>query len=262
LAWWISERDAGQADAINKGLRRAKGEIVAWLNSDDLYLPGALAGAAAAFVQNPQAGLVFGDAITIDAQGQKLNRLTFGDWGLEELMGFRIICQPAVFMRRSALEAAGYLDTSYHYMLDHQLWLRIACVSEMVHVPQVWAAARHHPSAKNIAQAPGFGQEALRILAWLETQPALAPRLAAHRRRIEAGAHRLNARYLLDGGYPGPALRAYGRALLRSPRFTLQHWHRMIYALLSLMGGKNLARRYYQAKYYAKEVRNNTIQEN
>jgi hypothetical protein len=90
----------------------------------------------------------------------------------------------------------------------------------------------------------------------------MAPRLAAHRRRIEAGAHRLNARYLLDGGYPGPALRAYGRALLRSPRFTLQHWHRMIYALLSLMGGKNLARRYYQAKYYAKEVRNNTIQEN
>lgn len=261
LAWWVSERDAGQADAINKGLQRAKGEFVAWLNSDDLYQPGAIAQAVTALRDHPDAGMVFGDAITIDAQGRHLNRLSFGDWGLRELMRFRIICQPAVFMRRSILEEAGYLDPSYHFLLDHQLWLRLASLAPVVHVPGVWAAARHHPGAKNVAQAAGFGEEAFRILAWMETHPSLAHRLAEDRRRIEAGAHRLNARYLLDGGMPGPALMAYGRALVRSPRFALQHAHRMLYALLSVVGGKRLAQRLYQAKYASKEGKNRGIQE-
>jgi glycosyltransferase involved in cell wall biosynthesis len=244
LAWWVSEADAGQAEAINKGLRQAHGEIIAWLNSDDLYLPAAISQAVAAFQENPQAGLVFGDAITIDAHGRQLNRLSFGGWGLDELMAFRIICQPAAFMRRRVLDQAGGLDTSYHYMLDHHLWLRMARIAPIHHVQQVWAAARYHPGAKNVAQAAGFGQDALRILTWMEGQPDLASRLSANRRRIEAGAHRLNARYLLDGGQPAPALRAYGRALSRSPRFALQHWHRMLYAALSLAGGKGLAHLY------------------
>jgi hypothetical protein len=82
----------------------------------------------------------------------------------------------------------------------------------------------------------------------METQPDLASRLAANRRRIEAGAYRLSARYLLDGNQPGPALRAYGRAVIRSPRFALQHWHRMIYAMLSLVGGSKLAHLYYRIR--------------
>lgn len=248
LAWWVSERDAGQAEAINKGLQLAKGEIVAWLNSDDLYAPGAIAQAAATFQANPEAGLVFGDAVTIDPAGRQIGRFVFGDWGLDELMGFRIICQPAVFMRRTTLEQAGYLDTSYHYLLDHQLWLRIARLSPICHVSQVWAQARHHPGAKNVAQPEGFSRETLRLLAWMETQPDLAPRLAAHRRRIEAGAYRLSARYLLDGGKPGDALQDYGRALVRNPGYALRHWHRMLYAVLSLLGGKKLASLYYRLR--------------
>ncbi len=108
LAWWVSEPDSGQADAINKGLQRARGEVVAWLNSDDLYLPGAISAAVQALEANPAAGMVFGDAVTIDEKGIELNPLVFGNWGLQELMRFRIICQPAVFMRRAALEA-GWL---------------------------------------------------------------------------------------------------------------------------------------------------------
>ena len=246
LAWWVSEEDAGQADAINKGLRRAKGEIVAWLNSDDFYLPGTVAQAVAAFQSYPEVGLVFGNAVTVDPQGRQLNQLVFGDWGLEEVMGFRIICQPAVFMRRAVLEQAGYLDLAYHYLLDHHLWIRIARLAPIRHVPQVWAAARHHPGAKNVAQAEQFSREALRLLAWMDVQPELAARMTARRRTIEAGAYRLSARYLLDGDKPGPALLAYGRALIRSPRFALQHWRRMIYAALSLVGGKSLANLYYR----------------
>lgn len=241
LAWWVSEPDNGQAEAINKGLQRARGDYVAWLNSDDLFLPGAVSTAAALLEAYSDLGMVFGDAITIDPLGRPLNRLSFGDWGLDELIGFRIICQPAVFMRRSLLEKIGYLDPSYHYMLDHQLWLRIARVAPIRHTAALWAAARQHPGAKNVAQAPGFGKEALRIRAWMETQPDLAAHLARRKRAVDAGVHRLNGRYLLDGGLPGPALQAYCRAFLAQPGFALKHWHRMLYAGLSLLAGKDLA---------------------
>jgi glycosyltransferase involved in cell wall biosynthesis len=245
FAWWVSEPDAGQADAINKGLRHASGEIVAWLNSDDLYLPGAVGQAVAALQANPRAGLVFGDAVTIDPQGSRLNRLAFGDWGLAELLGFRMICQPAVFMRRARLEQAGFLDPTYHFMLDHHLWLRIARLAPVQHIASTWAAARHHPMAKNVAQAAGFGTETMRLLEWIKAQPDLAALVAQNRRQIEAGAYRLSARYLLDGDQPGPALRSYLHALRLKPAFALKHWHRMLYALLSLAGGRRLAGVYY-----------------
>jgi glycosyltransferase involved in cell wall biosynthesis len=252
LACWVSERDSGQAEAINKGLARSTGEFIAWLNSDDLYLPGAVAQATAVLEAHPEVGFVFGDAIIIDTQGRYLNKLTFGDWGLSELMAFRIICQPAVFMRRSVLEQVGYLDTTYHYMLDHQLWLRMARVAPIRHISSTWAAARHHPGAKNVAHPAGFSRETLSILEWMGDQPDLAPLVASNHRRVEAGAYRLNARYLLDGGLPGPALGAYGNALVRSPGFALQHWHRMVYAVLSLAGGKNLGKVYYRMRQQGK----------
>jgi len=248
FAWWVSEPDSGQAQAINKGLSRATGEFIAWLNSDDLYLAGAISQAVTALQDNPKLGFVFGDAITIDAADNPLSRLRFEDYQLLDLIGFRIICQPAVFMRRSVLEQAGYLDESYHYLLDHQLWVRLARQAPFQHLPTIWAAARHHAAAKNVSQAAGFGQEAFRILDWMGADSELAPLVHAHQRRIQAGAHRLNARYLLDGGFPAPALRAYARTLWLSPGFALQHWHRMLYAALSLLGGKNLAEWYYRIK--------------
>jgi Glycosyl transferase family 2 len=248
FAFWVSEPDSGQAEAINKGFFHAQGEFVAWLNSDDLYLPGAISQAVAALQANPQLGMVYADAITIDAVGQALSDLKFADYGLQDLMGFRIICQPAVFMRRVVLEEAGALDTSYHFLLDHHLWLRMAQQAPIQHVTATWAAARHHLGAKNVAQAGGFGQEAFRILSWMQSDPNFAPLVTSHRRRIEAGAYRLQARYLLDGGYPGSALRSYARAFWRSPRFALQHWHRITYAVLSLLGAKGLAGWYYRLK--------------
>ena len=241
LAWWVSEPDRGQAEAINKGFQHATGEIVAWLNSDDLYLPGAVSWGVAALQADSTLGLVFGDALTIDAEGHPLNRLSFGDWGLLDLLSFRIICQPAVFMRRSVLERAGLLDNSYHLMLDHQLWIRMARLAPVKHIPRVLAAARHHPQAKNIRQSAGFSQETQQVLEWIAQQPDLAVFYGQSRRRIQGGAYRLQARYYLDGSQPAEALRYYGRALLASPRYALRHTHRMAYALLELVGLKKLA---------------------
>lgn len=248
IDWWVSEPDAGQAEAINKGFRRARGEYIAWLNSDDLLMPDAVRQAVQAFENNPAAGLVFGDARTIDPGGRPIKALRFGDWGLQEMLAFRIICQPAVFMRRSTLEKSGYLDPSYHYMLDHHLWIRMALQAPMQHIGSTWAAARHHADAKNVANAPGFAQETFRIVAWMQNSPTLSVHYQANRRRILGGAYRLRARYLLDGGLAGEALRAYLRAAWYNPPFAMQHWHRMLYAALSLLGGKQLANVYYRAR--------------
>ncbi len=248
LAWWVSEPDAGQADAINKGLARAQGEIVAWLNSDDLYRPDAVREAVQALQAHPEAGLAFANATSIDAQGRPLNDMTFGAWGLADLLAFRIICQPAVFMRRAVFEQAGGLSTEYHFLLDHHLWIRMARLAPMIYVPSFWAFARHHPAAKNVAQAVRFGEEAFRILAWAETQPDLQPLLRQQRRRVQAGAHRFAARYLLDGGQPRQALAHYLRALGWHPRTALAEGHRMVFAALSLLGLGFLGDAYYHWK--------------
>jgi GT2 family glycosyltransferase len=248
LAWWVSEPDRGQAEAINKGLQRAKGDIVAWLNSDDLYLPDAVSRAVAALQANPALGLVYGDALTIDAQGRPIHPLVFGEWGLEELIRFRIICQPAVFMRRSILDQAGYLDPAYHMMLDHHLWIRMAQQSPVHYLGQPgvfdpMAAARHHPQAKNTSQPEKFAQETLHVLAWIQSQPDLQAPIARDRRQVIGGAYRLAGRYLLDSGAYARSLRAYSRAFAAWPGYTFKHWRRILYAALSLVGlGETLDR--------------------
>lgn len=251
LAWWVSEKDSGQAEAINKGLQRARGEIVAWLNSDDLYLPGAVSQAVAALQQDPELAFIYGEAITINQDGRPLGRFRFENWGLHDLVSFRIICQPAVFMRRTFLERAGYLDPGFHFMLDHHLWIRLARLAPIAHQPAdleppsrpvrgLWAAARHHPGAKNVSQAAGFGRETFKVLEWMQTSTDLSEWIRQNRSRVLAGAYRLNARYLLDDGLAWEALASYWQALRRRPAFALKHAHRMLYAVLSLLGLKSL----------------------
>src|SRR5690348_9724698 len=200
LAGWVSEKDQGQADAINKGFKRAGGEIVAWLNSDDTYLPGALLRAVKCLQRNPEAGLVYGNVLSIDGEGAAFNLQTFRPYGLDDLMSFRIISQPGVFMRRSRLVQAGLLDPSYHLLLDHQLWLRMARLAPMVYLPETLAAARYHAAAKNLARTADFGAEAFRIVRWMQSDPDFAASFNHNRNHILGGAHRLDGFYLLDGG--------------------------------------------------------------
>jgi hypothetical protein len=236
LAWWVSEKDAGQADALNKGFARARGEIVAWLNSDDVYEPGAVRQAVAALQQNPQAGFVYAKLHSIDSRGETFNTINYRPFNLADLLSFHIIGQPTVFMRAAVQRQAGALDVSYRYLLDHHLWLRMLRLAPVHYVPAVWAAARHHPAAKNVAQARGFGAEAFRILDWAKGEPVLGDSLAHSARRARAGAHRFNARYLLDGGEAWAALKEYGRVFLLRPGMALQHWRRILYAALSVIG--------------------------
>lgn len=249
LAGWVSEKDQGQAHAINKGFERAHGEVIAWLNSDDLYKPDAVSSAVKALQVHPEAGMVFTDVESIDAHGEAFNLMHYGDWGLHDLMTFHIIGQPAVFMRRSVLEQAGHLDLSYKYLLDHHLWLRMGLHADIQYIPnQVWAAARMHPGAKNVSQTQGFGIEAYHLVKWMMEAPAFLPHIHQRSKQIWAGAHRLNAFYLLDGGQPAQALKAYWRAFWQYPPAVFKDWRRILYAAFAPLGFQSLKKDYLERR--------------
>jgi glycosyltransferase involved in cell wall biosynthesis len=220
LAWWVSELDAGQADAINKGFSRATGEIIGWLNSDDYYVPKTLDTVAKLFAANPNAGMIYGDVLSVDGEGNPINVQRFDQYSVEDLMQFKIISQPGIFMRRSVLEQAGYLDENYHFLLDHHLWLRMAQLAPLVYVPQTLAVARYHADAKNIAHAEKFGSEAFKILDWMDTQPMLRSLLKKNRKKVLAGVHHLDAFYLVEAGKCAQVWLPIGRlfAIIHQPR--------------------------------------------
>jgi glycosyltransferase involved in cell wall biosynthesis len=236
LGGWVSEKDRGQGDAINKGLARATGQIVAWLNSDDYYLPKAISSAVKTFQQNPEAALVYGDMLAVNQTGQTLNILRYKQYSLEDLLCFQIIGQPAVFFRREAYEQAGGLDVNFHYMLDHLLWIRMAREAKIVYVPQTWAAARFHPQAKNRNLAVEFPKEAFRILDWANAEPGLSEIMARMQRRSLASAHRVNARYQLDAGRPKDSLRAWFKAFSIHPPTALKRMNLLVSAFLEISG--------------------------
>ncbi|MFT3892294.1 MAG: glycosyltransferase family 2 protein [Anaerolineales bacterium] len=236
IHYWVSEKDSGQAEAINKGLSRATGEIIAWINSDDYYLPGAVSAAVKVFEQNPDVVLIYGDMLAVDENGQTTNVMKYGQLSLADLLCFQIIGQPSVFFRKSALQKAGLLDTTFHFLLDHHLWIRIAQQGKILHVPQVWSAARYHAEAKNRAKAAEFGQEAFRILDWAKNQPGLVETISGVERRARASANRVDARYLLDGDQPWSALKAWMHALFIHPPTALKRMNIFVSALLALSG--------------------------
>jgi glycosyltransferase involved in cell wall biosynthesis len=248
IAWSVSESDMGQADAINKGFNRAKGEIIAWLNSDDLYLPGAISSALEIFQNNPDAGVIYGDAVSADANGRLLNELRFRSWDTLDLLKFNIICQPAVFMKRSIVEKIGYLDPSYHFFLDHQLWIRLSRETEFIHQPETWAVSRYHPDAKNVTMASQCGAEVIRIMDWAEKEPDLYAIIENNYHQVWAGAYQTIARYLLDGGEPGKAFRTYYKAAKTWPPSMAGYWHRFLFSALDSLGLGFLGRWYYSLK--------------
>jgi hypothetical protein len=206
------------------------------LNSDDYYLLNTVSVAVRCFEQHSDVVMVYGDMLAVDGDGQTINILRYKQLSLQDLLCFQIIGQPSVFFRRSAFEKAGPLETSFHFMLDHHLWIRLAQQGRILHVPQVWSAARYHPQAKNRARAAEFGREAFRVLDWTKKQPGLAEAVSGVKRRARASAHRYDARYLLDGGRSLSALGAWFRALFIHPPTAFARLNIFVSAILNLTG--------------------------
>lgn len=145
---WMSEKDAGPANAVNKALDMARGEVVGWLNSDDLYAPGAVSRAAAFLAGHPAAVMVYGEGKHIDAAGQALGRYPTlpPSAGIAAFQEGCFICQPTAFLRRGAFAAAGRLDEGIATAFDFELWLRMfrRFAGRIGHVAAVQAYSRLH----------------------------------------------------------------------------------------------------------------------
>jgi glycosyltransferase involved in cell wall biosynthesis len=164
LAWWVSEPDRGQTEAINKGFAHAKGEIFAWLNSDDTYLPHAVSEAVQYLQQHPEVGLVYGDANFIDERGRVLGKFPARQTDYRRLRrGYVHIPQQAAFFRAELWRKVGPLDPTFYFAMDYDLWVRIARRSKIVYLPRLWANFRLHGSAKTIAADERCWPEMLRV---------------------------------------------------------------------------------------------------
>ena len=164
LAHWISEKDKGQTDAINKGFALARGEFLAWLNSDDTLLPNAVEEAVDFLQAHPEVGLVYGDANYIDEKRRVIGKFSAAQTDLPRLRrGYVHIPQQASFFRKSLWDQVGPLDDSFFFAMDYDLWTRLAAVSELKYLPRTWANFRLHADAKTITADDRCWPEMLRV---------------------------------------------------------------------------------------------------
>lgn len=162
---WVSERDRGQSDALNKGFRRAQGEIVGWLNADDIYLPGAIRIAVAYLLEHPDVAGAYSDCPFIDEKGREIFQAKGRDFDLYALLLGDYIPQPTVFLRRSVFQNVGLINEDLHYVMDWEYWLRIGARQRMAYLPQTTLAAfRLCPGTKSADKAPLFDLEYISVL--------------------------------------------------------------------------------------------------
>ena len=197
LAWWVSEKDRGQTDAINKGFARANGKILAWLNSDDTYEINAVR-EAVAFLQNrPEVGLVYGDTNFIDENGCMIGHFPASQTDYRRLRrGYVHIPQQSAFWRADLWSKVGPLDPSFYFAMDYDLWVRLAALAPVVYYPRHWANFRLHTQGKTIAADDRCWPEMLQVHyrdggSWFGVLPAkyylrkiVAPLIKIRRRAI------------------------------------------------------------------------------
>ncbi|WP_081973038.1 glycosyltransferase family 2 protein [Leptolyngbya sp. KIOST-1] len=149
---WVSQADGGQADAVNKGIRATSGDIIAWINSDDIYYPYALQKVRRVFEAIPSVQVVYGNAHHIDKEGKFINAYPTEKWNYKRLKERCFLCQPATFFRRQVVNDYGYLDNSLNFCMDYELWLRYGQNTDFFYLPELLAGSRFYQGTKTLGQ--------------------------------------------------------------------------------------------------------------
>lgn len=162
---WVSEKDGGQSDALNKGFRRADGEIIGWLNSDDTYEPGTIETAVQYLEDYPDVDAVFGDVNIIDENGERIGASYGSDFDVVALLSNNMVKQPGIFMRKSFVDELGGVDQSLHYVMDQELWLRAGLRGYTIaYCGKTLANFRMCSGTKSTGNIAGFRKEWRRVL--------------------------------------------------------------------------------------------------
>lgn len=164
ISWWVSEKDNGQTDAINKGFARARGDVLAWINSDDTYELGAVSAAAKYLQEQPEVGMVYGDCNFINQNGKVIGKFGAAQTNYRLIrQGYVHIPQQTMFFRADLWKQVGPLDPSFYFAMDYDLWTRISKRAEIKYVPQTWANFRLHTSGKTIMADDRCWPEMVRV---------------------------------------------------------------------------------------------------
>ena len=217
---WISERDHGHADAINKGWKMSHGEILAWLNADDCYvLPGAVREAVSSFQKHPEADLIYGDYVETDRNGNVISDVIKpSPWNLMAAVKYcrHIIPQPSSFMRRGILEKVGWLDPEFPNGKDHELWLRIGRVGSIKYIPVLLASARQCPG---LTQDVSMAEAVVRLTKKFFSAPGLPPPFdsKSFRRRAMSNAYLTGGEHAWRGRHLKTAFQCFIKAIKTDP---------------------------------------------
>jgi glycosyltransferase involved in cell wall biosynthesis len=234
LSYWVSAPDEGQVHAVKDGWARSTGSILAYLNSDDTYFPGAVHSAAQHLCRRPGAAAVCGGELLIDKEGFALCERLVPSASADDLMQFNFIPQPAVFSRRASIEKAGGLDTSFGLVFDFELWTRLAQVGEIHCVPEVYATTRWYQETRTLSQRPAVISGLERVFDKMLKSP-WGRQVPRRKRRIM----RARLSYVACDVYLD-SIRDHGGALIASMVKAIGSWPPITSDLIWLIAAKTL----------------------
>lgn len=238
LAYWVSEKDAGQADAINKGWNRATGDAITWLNSDDVLMPGCLETTISVLYSTPSVDFVYGDVYATDADSKILYRVQGKPFKPADILvrAYNPIPQQGFLMKRTLLETVGWLDPEMQFCMDFDYWSRLALHNiRATYVNKVLAHFRQHASAKTSTQYKTRIANRQRIFEKIFADAHLAP-IYQQQREIAQAHVMLKAAYIAYKADDATLVRQYAWHYLHTLR---QHSSFLgVYLLISALGGR------------------------
>jgi glycosyltransferase involved in cell wall biosynthesis len=227
LKYWETIADRGQAHAINKGLQRANGEILGWLNSDDVLLSGTVNRIAAAFEKHPEVDVIYGRIERINERGELIptpllpkDKVVFSK---QLIVGECVVNQPGSFWRRRIMEKVGMLDERLVYALDYEYWIRLALSGAVfLRLPDVVAQFRLSSSSKTVGNTAMMAHEQLQVLNNVLARPNISDELGLSEKQVQIFASKARGLIGLHAFYGHIKLKHWGKA-----------WHWIVFSLKS-----------------------------